>query len=517
MTKIGLIWTTGAAAVVGISALVVAYFFPALVSDNTDPEPAVVSAPADENAADVVSEDAASETADAADTTTILPTFDVVGVEPTGDAVIAGRSKPGAVVELVANGAVVGKGTANKDGEWAIVLEEPFAPGEYDVAVRVNGADGSGAVESEQRLAISVPNDSMGKPLVVLNSPDGPSNILQKPATAVETEVAAAEDTAEETVVAAADETLDDAADTMAEVASNVEDAVEETGEDATAAMDQAVSDTETEVAAAETEAAAVETEVAAAVEATTETVADAGSAAAEKVEETADAVVDAAKDMASETADVDMKSDADDTDEVVAVVETPVEEAKVEEASFEPVKVEAVESEKGTVYVAGTGNPGDKVQVYLGGELLGTVDVTENGSWLFEGDKDIAPGSVEVRADMVDASGEVRSRAAVAFDKVPEAIILTKAVASAKTDDAAAGMDAEVEVNKPLPNVIIRKGDNLWTIARRLYGDGFRYTTIYQANKGQIRNPDLIYPGQIFLTPDGAIRLSEPQNKPAN
>ena len=49
----------------------------------------------------------------------------------------------------------------------------------------------------------------------------------------------------------------------------------------------------------------------------------------------------------------------------------------------------------------------------------------------------------------------------------------------------------------------IIRRGDNLWTIARRVYGEGIKYTTIYDANTGQIRDPDRIYPGQVFDLPN--------------
>jgi nucleoid-associated protein YgaU len=48
----------------------------------------------------------------------------------------------------------------------------------------------------------------------------------------------------------------------------------------------------------------------------------------------------------------------------------------------------------------------------------------------------------------------------------------------------------------------IIRRGDNLWTIARRVYGEGIKFTTIYEANTGQIRDPDRIYPGQVFELP---------------
>lgn len=49
---------------------------------------------------------------------------------------------------------------------------------------------------------------------------------------------------------------------------------------------------------------------------------------------------------------------------------------------------------------------------------------------------------------------------------------------------------------------VIIQPGNNLWRIASRVYGDGLRYTDIFQANADQIRNPDLIYPGQVFGLP---------------
>nr|WP_247878520.1 LysM peptidoglycan-binding domain-containing protein [Niveispirillum sp. SYP-B3756] len=50
---------------------------------------------------------------------------------------------------------------------------------------------------------------------------------------------------------------------------------------------------------------------------------------------------------------------------------------------------------------------------------------------------------------------------------------------------------------------VVVVPGNNLWTIARRSYGEGPRYTMIFEANQGQIRDPDLIYPGQIFMMPD--------------
>lgn len=47
-----------------------------------------------------------------------------------------------------------------------------------------------------------------------------------------------------------------------------------------------------------------------------------------------------------------------------------------------------------------------------------------------------------------------------------------------------------------------VKKGDCLWTIAKKLYGNGSKYTVIYNANKDKIKNPNLIYPGQVLTIP---------------
>ena len=49
---------------------------------------------------------------------------------------------------------------------------------------------------------------------------------------------------------------------------------------------------------------------------------------------------------------------------------------------------------------------------------------------------------------------------------------------------------------------VTVRRGQSLWRIARSVYGHGTQYTVIYESNQDQIRDPDLIYPGQIFTLP---------------
>jgi nucleoid-associated protein YgaU len=50
--------------------------------------------------------------------------------------------------------------------------------------------------------------------------------------------------------------------------------------------------------------------------------------------------------------------------------------------------------------------------------------------------------------------------------------------------------------------SVVVQPGNSLWRLARRSYGSGLKFTVIYQANRDQIRDPDLIYPGQVFALP---------------
>jgi hypothetical protein len=83
--------------------------------------------------------------------------------------------------------------------------------------------------------------------------------------------------------------------------------------------------------------------------------------------------------------------------------------------------------------------------------------------------------------------------------------------VAESNTQDVttAASVAAEqsakaIDPDKPRTGkIVIQPGNNLWKLSRVIYGRGVNFTVIYQANKGQIRNPNQIYPGQIFAIPD--------------
>jgi nucleoid-associated protein YgaU len=88
----------------------------------------------------------------------------------------------------------------------------------------------------------------------------------------------------------------------------------------------------------------------------------------------------------------------------------------------------------------------------------------------------------------------------------------------TASSTEQAVAEEPETVEQAPLQasktSVIIRRGDTLWQISRRIYGKGVRYTTIYLANEGQITDPDRIIPGQVFGVPDKTMETDAEAEK---
>ncbi|WP_246660438.1 LysM peptidoglycan-binding domain-containing protein [Nitratireductor sp. XY-223] len=101
---------------------------------------------------------------------------------------------------------------------------------------------------------------------------------------------------------------------------------------------------------------------------------------------------------------------------------------------------------------------------------------------------------------------GSAEDSAAGVTDAADESTV----VASAEPQDDATPTVVQPALEPRDSSVIIRRGDTLWQISRRIYGRGVRYTTIYLANTDQIRNPDKIEPGQIFMVPDEPLDNAE-------
>ncbi|MGX7872171.1 LysM peptidoglycan-binding domain-containing protein [Mesorhizobium sp. ORM6] len=186
-------------------------------------------------------------------------------------------------------------------------------------------------------------------------------------------------------------------------------------------------------------------------------------------------------------------------------------------------IVVEAVEIDGNKIFVAGLADPGRKVRAYANDILLGEAQTSPDRHFLVEAMRDIPVGSYTIHVDGLDADGvKVVARAAVPFEREPgEAIAAvapdTKPAEAKPVAPAAAEAPAVVTAATPPSDVpetvapklehadgavIIRRHDTLWRISRRVYGHGVRYSTIYLANQDQIRDPDRIWPGQVFKVP---------------
>ncbi len=109
-----------------------------------------------------------------------LPSFDIVRIDRTGDAVIAGRAAPSAEVTVYANGDVLAKETAGADGNWVIVTETPLDAGTVELSLEMTTTDGL-TVRSDETVVIYVPERPGDKPLVLRTTPGGATEILQDP------------------------------------------------------------------------------------------------------------------------------------------------------------------------------------------------------------------------------------------------------------------------------------------------------------------------------------------------
>jgi LysM repeat protein len=133
-----------------------------------------------------------------------------------------------------------------------------------------------------------------------------------------------------------------------------------------------------------------------------------------------------------------------------------------------------------GALTLTGHAPPKATIQVYLDNKPLGRATAGADGRWQLQPAEKIPMGTFALRLDQVTPEGKVVMRVELPL---------------ARTEDVAADEGDEAHPSR----VTVKPGDSLWRIARRIHGHGIAYLVIYQANRDQIRDPDLIYPGQVF------------------
>lgn len=147
------------------------------------------------------------------------------------------------------------------------------------------------------------------------------------------------------------------------------------------------------------------------------------------------------------------------------------------------PLTLDVIDyDESGAVIFSGRAEPNRIVQLFINRQLLGQAPSDDEGRWTIAPAQDarVAPGVYQLLVIQLDAEGRVAYAIEVPFERA--------------TADQIQLRDGKV---------IVQPGNSLWRIARRAYGRGAQYTIIYEANEDQIRDPDLIFPGQIFDVPD--------------
>jgi len=131
-----------------------------------------------------------------------------------------------------------------------------------------------------------------------------------------------------------------------------------------------------------------------------------------------------------------------------------------------------------GKLMLSGHATPGATLRLYADNQLVATVKADPDGKWLSVSPHPKTSGKIELRVDELGADGSVAQRVAEPFE--PQTA-------------GTAG---------PIGSYTVQPGNSLWLIARKAYGNGMQYTVIFGANKEHIRDPNLIYPGQVITVP---------------
>ena len=170
--------------------------------------------------------------------------------------------------------------------------------------------------------------------------------------------------------------------------------------------------------------------------------------------------------------------------DEGVKVVQGSVGPNVMTDVLFDTINY----SKDGGVAVTGRGRPEAIVRFYVDNAPVASTSVDQEGYWSADL-SDVKAGIYTLRLDQLDLSGKVSSRIESPFKR--------------ENRDLLAGQIKDIASPARINVITVQPGNTLWAISRERYGRGILYVQVFDANKDKIRDPDLIYPGQIFDLPD--------------
>ncbi|MDK1384898.1 LysM peptidoglycan-binding domain-containing protein [Sinorhizobium sp. 8-89] len=513
---------------------------------ETKPAAKVETTPAapEGQAATNVTGNKAADASDPANWT--VPGFDILRVEPDGSTVVAGRAQPGTKLEILNGNTIIGTADVGAAGDFAAVFDKPLGAGDHQLTLRSVGAGGA-TKTSEEVATVSVPKDASGQLLAMVSKPGEASRLITTPKI--------------------------DEKPAMAAVQPNAEQADKPAGTLGTPAKPAGVAGLQVTAVEIEggTMFVAGNAKPGALVRIYADDKFVGEMKADEKGKFVVDGSIDLAvgshiirADMLNEDGvKVAMRASVPfDRPAGTQVSAVAGPQAAVASDGLDRLKAEAG---KALALLRGLFADGKRPTAE---QLAAARSATE---FALQSLADFKPADNENRA-LATAAAEASKAAADALtvlkssqrDPASVAAALTKvegtvgpaltrqsavaeavvrpdaetatdaakpsepsmaegagsAAAAPATDEATAAASVEAPgqpttieqapLKESKTSVIIRRGDTLWQISRRVYGAGVRYTTIYLANREQIENPDLIRPGQVFGVPDEAMSEDE-------
>ena len=402
--------------------------------------------------AEVITEKSTDKAASEEKVTIYPPKLETVRIDDDGTALVAGMAYPGSILEILVDEEVVESITLGQDGNFAVLFDIELKDRPQVISIR--SIDGETVLVSDETMIVA-------PKIIELAQADPADNQTQKQS----------EDAENSTVVGSS---LQGKSETTSEENSSSDLAAETDLEEETEKAAEANNISNDNVDKADltnkTPQLAQPTE--------------------EKIEEDVQQI---------------LTQEPSDSDLIPNTVSNKAEQPTVLLADSEGVKV--VQSGKtgpnvmtdvmfdtinyskdGDVAVTGRGTPQSIVHFYLDNSPVASTAVDQTGYWSADL-SDVEAGVYTLRLDQLDQSGKVSSRIESPF----------------KREDRSVLVDQMQDIASPARiNVItVQPGNTLWAISRERYGRGILYVQVFDANKDKIRDPDLIYPGQIFDLPD--------------
>ena len=174
-------------------------------------------------------------------------------------------------------------------------------------------------------------------------------------------------------------------------------------------------------------------------------------------------------------------------------------------------VAIQSVEADApGGLVAKGSAQPNTTLRLYLNQADVAEARTQSDGRWSLTIKSGISPGDYVIQADEINpSSATVVASANTPFDypDMPTAPALQAAEAPASAEPSSMPSPADPVVQS-VQTKRVATGHTLWALSKSYYGDPTRYPAIVEANRAQIHNPNVIYPGQVFVVPKSDSKL---------